>query len=322
MSAITSAGRVIARTAFEAPLARPWPAHPGATAAGRHVAVFIDRSPEAANAAWRGALVARDRGLPLHLVALQPLHADLAQAAAFADSLARELQGKLALPVSSQALAGTRAYEGVEATSDASLLVLPSTAAGRPWPLGSPVLRLLRQARRPVLLARTPAQKSYQRVLAAVELERNASALIAAARALSRGPRVQVLHVLDTSHEETLRLADVPERAILAQRERDALRARGVLADLMASAGVLDDAEPVIAFGHAAAAVMQQQLDAGADLLVVGKRPRLAWIDALRASVARRVLRAGAADVLVLPVAPLAPSESWHLPDFARPPAP
>ncbi|TFZ05688.1 hypothetical protein EZ313_03230 [Ramlibacter henchirensis] len=321
MIPITSAGRMVARNSVEVPVARRAPAQQRATAGTRHIAVFVDGSPEAANAAWRGALVARDRGLPLHLIVLHPLHADLAEAASTADSLASEVRGKLDLQVSSQAIAGTREHEGVEATRDASLLVLPSAARRGPWPPGSPVLRMLRRARRPVLLARTPAQMSYRRVLAAVELDLDACSLIAAARALSRDPCMKVLHVLDTSHEETMRLADVPERVIHSQRERDALRARGVLADLIASAGGRDDAEPAIAFGNAEQAVVEQQLATGADLLVVGKRPRHALVDALRGGVAQRVLRSAAADVLVLPMQPRAPTASWLLPDFARLPA-
>ncbi len=319
MDATPFVGPVIARAAFQAPAAGSVPALQRATAAARPVTVFVDRSPAAENAAWRGALVARDRGLPLHLIALQPLHADLAQAAAFAESLASQLRDRMGLQVSSQTLAGTPQHEGVEAAREASLLVLPVAARGRARLLGSPVLPMLRRARRPVLLVRMPAQASYRGVLAAVELGRQACSLIAAAQALSRGPRIRLLHVLDAVHEEAMRLADVPERIIHAQRGRDALRARGVLADLAASAGARDEVESLIAFGNAADAVMQQQLDAGVELLVVGKRPRPAWRDALRANVADRVLRGAAADVLVLPLPPLGPEEPWHLPDFARP---
>jgi nucleotide-binding universal stress UspA family protein len=321
LNPITSAGRVVAPASFEVPFARHPRAQQRAAAGTRHIAVFIDRSPEAANAAWRGALVARDRGLPLHLVALQPLHANLAEAAALADSLASQLRGKLELQVCPRAIAGTREHEGVEATRDASLLVLPCPAHRGLWAPVSPVLRMLRRARRPVLLARTPGQMGYRRVLAAVELGLDACSLIAAARALSRDPGMKVLHVLDTSHEETMRLADVPERVIREQRERDALRARGVLADLIASAGARGDAQPIIGFGNAGHAVTEQQLATGADLLVVGKRPRPALVDALRGGVAQRALRSTGADVLVLPMPPRAPTAAWHLPDFARPAA-
>lgn len=319
MGAIFPAGRAIARTAFEPPAPQHAPV-PLRGACSPRIVAFVDRSPEGANAAWRAALVARDRGVPLHLLALQPLHADLAAAGAMAEALAADVRNRLGLEVSSQALAGTREHEGVATARDASLLVVPPSRAAAL--LGgsrdAQVLRMLRLAARPLLVVRQPAYSSYRRVLAAVELDLGACALIAAAHALSRDPRMKVLHVLDTVHEETMRLADVPERSIHAQRERDALRARRVLEDLIASAGAGDDGvQAVIAFGHAGHRVIEQQLATRADLLVVGKRPRHPLVDAVRGCIAQRALRAASADVLVLPMARRAPAALWQPPDFA-----
>ena len=317
MSVMSPAGLAVARNTFDLPVTPPAPLQQMAAAAARRVVVFVDGSPEAANAAWRAALVARDRRLPLHLVALQPLHADLAKAGVLADALARKVHDKLHLQVSSQAVAGTRQHEGAEIARESSLLVMPVSSERARWQLGSPPLRMLRETGRPVLLVRLPAYGSYRRVLSAVEQDLDACSLIAAAHALSRDPHMKVLHVLDTRHEETMRLADVPERTIREQRERDARRARSVLADLIASAGAGGGAEPAVAFGSAEHAVMEQELAVGADLLVVGKRPRHTLVDALRGGVPQRVLRDSGADVLLVPLAPRAPDASWHLPDFA-----
>ena len=276
------------RAAFEPP-----------TAGARRVLVYVDRSPEAANAAWRGALVARDRGLPLHLVALQPLHASLAEARAVADALAADVLGKLPLEVFPEGIVGSFEHEGLEAARDASLLVVPA----RP---GLPVLRMLRRTGRPVLVVRLPARASYERVLAAVELDLQACPLIAAAHALSRDRGLTVMHVLDIAQAET------------AQREREALRARAVLADRIAAAGARDDGvEPLVAFGDPASRVVQQRTATRAELLVVGKRPRLAIVDALREGVAQRVLRTAGSDSLLLPTPPIPPGAPWALPDFA-----
>ncbi len=297
MHVISPAGRAIARTPFEWPAARPAPRQ--RMAGARPVVVFVDRSPEAANAVWRGALVARDRGLPLHLAALQPLHANLAKATAMAEAFAEEVRGKLPLEVSSGCIAGAFEHEGLEAARDASLLVVPA----RP---DQPVLRMLRRTGRPVLVVRVPARASYTRVLAAVELGLDACSLIAAAHALSRDPAMAVMHVLDIPPEETV------------QRERDALRARYVLKDLIAAAGAQDDgAEPLIAFGDPRLRVLHQRTATRAELLVIGKRPRLALADALRGGVAQCVLSAAGSDTLLLPTPPRAPDASWALPDFA-----
>jgi len=295
---ISPAGRAIARTPFEWPATRPAPRP--AAAGARRVVVYVDRSPDAANAVWRGALVARDRGLPLHLVALQPLHANLADATAVAEAFAADVRGKLPLEVFPESIVGEFEHEGLEAARDASLLVVPA----RP---DLPVLRMLRRTGRPVLVVRVPARASYTRVLAAVELDLEACSLIAAAHALSRDPAMTVMHVLDIPPEDT------------AQRERDALSARYVLSDLIAAAGAQEDgAEPLIAFGDPRLRVLHQRTATRAELLVVGKRPRLALADALRGGVAQRVLNAAGSDTLLLPTPPRAPDASWALPDFAR----
>lgn len=298
MHVISPAGRAIARTPFEWPAARPAPRQ--RTASARRVVVYVDRSPEAANAAWRGALVARDRGLPLHLVAMQPLHANLADATAVAGAFAAQVRDKLPLEVFPEGVAGELEHEGLEAARDASLLVVPD----RP---GLPVLRMLRRTGRPVLAVRVPARSSYTRVLAAVELDLGACSLIAAAHALSRDPAMAVMHVLDLPPEET------------ARRQRDALRAREALADRIAAAGAGDDGvEPLVVFGDPRLRVLHQRTATRAELLVVGKRPRPALADALRGSVARCVLSAAGSDTLLLPTPPLAPAAAWTLPDFAR----
>jgi nucleotide-binding universal stress UspA family protein len=264
------------------------------------VVVYLDRSPEAANAVWRGALVARDRGLPLHLVALQPLHADLAEATALTEAFAAQVRDKLPLEVVPESVTGELEHEGLEAARDASLLVV----AARPDP---PVLRMLRRTGRPVLVVRVPARASYTRVLAAVELELDACSLIAGAHALSRDPAMTVMHVLDVPPEEA------------AKREREALHARHVLADLIAAAGAREDgAGPLVAFGDPRSRVLHQRTATRAELLVIGKRPRPALADALRGGVAQRVLRSAGSDTLLLPLPPRAPDERWALPDFAR----
>ena len=58
-----------------------------------------------------------------------------------------------------------------------------------------------------------------------------------------------------------------------------------------------------------------------ADLLVVGKRPRHALVDALVGGVTQVLLRKARADVLVLPMPPRAPAASWRVPEFAGVPA-
>lgn len=275
----------------------------------RSVLAITDLSAAGTNAAWRAALVARDRGVPLDLLSLQQRPAAVPEALAALQDLARELRERLHIAVSAQAMAGELQREGAQAAMDAGLLVI---AAGRgnllgDWILGTRAERLVRRCRTPVLVVRRPAFTSYRNVVVPVELRAEAGTLIAAARALSRDPQMKVLHIVGTAHEEAMRLADVPEKVIHAQRQTTAERARRTLAELIAATGAHEDgAVPVVSFGHAPTSVLEDELARGAELLVVGKRPRPALADLLVGGVAQRVLSATRSDVLVVQLAPSA----------------
>jgi nucleotide-binding universal stress UspA family protein len=302
MDFISSSGQAAARMAPGFLPQRSTSARDAAASPARRIVAFVDDTSSALNAAWRAALVARDRSLPLHLVTLQPLHANLADARARVEALAQEVRSISNAPISSHAVAGTIDHEGVDIAREAALVVVPAPTGRRRWWPGSPELRMLRRSGRPVLAVRMPATGSYRSVVAAVERDLASNSLVAAAHALSRDTRMKVLHALDTRHEESLRLADVPESTIRMLREREAARSRSALADMIAAAGAHAAAEPVIVFGGAGSAVIDIDRAADAQLIVVGKRTRRPWLDALLGSVAHSVLRHAAADVLLVPL--------------------
>lgn len=271
----------------------------------RSVLAIIDLCAAGTNAAWRAALVARDRGVPLHLLSLQASPAAVPEALAALQELARELRERLHISASAQAMAGELLRDGAQAAADAGLLVI---AAGRgnllgDWILGTRAERLVRRCSTPVLVVRRPAFTSYRNVVVSVELKAEAGSLIAAARALSRDPQMKVLHILATAHEEAMRLADVPPKVIHAQRQTTAERTRRALAELIAATGAHEDgAVPVVSFGHAPSSVLEDDLARNAELLVVGKRPRPVLADLLVGGVTQRVLAATRSDVLVVPL--------------------
>jgi nucleotide-binding universal stress UspA family protein len=168
-----------------------------------------------------------------------------------------------------------------------------------------------------VLVVRRPAYASYRCVLAAVELDLEARAIIAAAHALSRGPHVTVLHVLASGRQALMSAVELPERASHAQCDAAALSAREALKDLIASAGATKGGQSVILLGNAAHGVIEQQLANGADLLVLGKRPGNPIIDALHGGVVQVAISSADADVLILPTMPSAPDASSRPRDFA-----
>lgn len=281
-----------------------WAAPPAALPL-RSVVVMTDLSKAGTNAVWRAGIVARDRKLPLRILSLPSARGSAPGTSAVLDKLSRELRDRLLITVSVQAVSGDLLREGAKAAREAGMLVI-AAPRGRPlsdWLLGTLAERLARHARTPVLVVRRPALASYRNVIVPVTLGSESLGLLAAAGALSRDPRMKVLHVLSTDHEDAMRLADVPERTIHSERQRSAQRARGALLELIASAAAHEDcAVPAICFGHAPARVLEQERATGAELLVLGQRPRRSPVDLLPGGVARAVLRAARADVLVVPL--------------------
>src|SRR5687767_1658101 len=92
----------------------------------RDVLALCDLSPAATNAAWRGALVARDHGVGLRLLHAQPDPAAVPAAQAALDALAGELRLRLGIDVAAQAVAGDPLHAAADAARAASLLVLGS----------------------------------------------------------------------------------------------------------------------------------------------------------------------------------------------------
>lgn len=270
---------------------------------GGTVLVPQDLSSQSFNAAWRAALVARDLDAPLQLL---HVHAggDAPEAGEELLRLAAEIRGRVEIDVEVQLACGDALAETVRASRDAALVVIGSRRGNplRELVLGTQAERLIRLCRVPVLVVKRPANGGYRRVLVPVQLGPEAGAVIAAATRLSRNPRLEVLHALDTREEIAMRACDVPESVVRQQRQRAALRARRALEDLIAQAGAAArEARPEVGFGDAARVVLAREQALRADLLVIGKRTRGLLADFFLGSVTQRVLAAAGADVLVLP---------------------
>ena len=274
--------------------------------AGRVVAL-TDFSASATNAAWRAALVARDLGLPLHIVGLCRAAADRRATQLLLDQLTGELRRTLQMAAPASVVQAG-ALDGVaDAVRGAALLVVDAMHGSRwrNWLFGSLAQKLLRRCRTPVLAVRRPAIASYRRVTVSVDLASSASRVIAAARALSRDHRLQVLHVLPARDRARTLLAGVPLDAVRSQCEQAADAARHKLAGLIAQAGACHDAVvPVTVFGHVPTAVLEQERRSRAQLLVLGHAPRGALTDLVLGGVVRWLLPAPQADVLLVPLPP------------------
>ena len=268
---------------------------------GGAVLAPFDLSSQSLNAAWRGALVARDLAAPLRLLHVQE-GGDAAAARDAVQQLARDIGRHFGRVVEVELRTGDPLSEAVHAARDAAVVVIGSPRGNplRELVLGTQAERLIRLCRVPVLLVKRPAAGAYRKVLAAAELGPSARAVAAAAARLSRDPRVEVLHALDVRDEIGMRACDVPEAVVRTLRQRAAERARRALHDLLAVD--FPGAWPAVGFGDAAAAVLAREQALRADLLVVGKRQRALLADFFLGSVTQRVLASARADVLVLPV--------------------
>lgn len=273
----------------------------------RCVLALADATPQGTNAAWRAGLLARDRGAPLHLLGVAGHAGGLAAAEAAVQDLARQLQQRLnvATTATTASSPGSLREHLAAFSGRAGLLVLPwrrgnllADAVLGAWPQ-----RMQRVLSIPMLVVRRPALGSYRRVLVPVKLDAAAVSTIAAARSVSRDPRMRVIHVLDTGCEGKLRLADSPERALRLHRQGCTRAATAALGELIARAGAqADGATALVSFGHVPARVLDVARAGNAQLLVVGKQRRPALAQAFFADVTGCLLSGTGSDVLVLPL--------------------
>lgn len=173
---------------------------------------------------------------------------------------------------------------------------------------GQPAERLLRKARKPVLVVRLDARANgYRRVLVAVDLMDESRPLVDLACAFDSAADIELFHAFNAMHEGKLRQADVSAHVIDAYRHACARHARDRMLWLSdATTARRNRVVSSIGRGDPARQAAVQQQYTNADLLVVGKRRGTALMDFLFGSVALRVLRWSTSDVLVVPHGALA----------------
>lgn len=229
-----------------------------------------------------------------------PAHA----AARLADA-ARQLQEVLELRVRTVPLMAHTMDDVVAQSVGKDLVVLPHRRERSVAALlhGQPVLRLLRASPCPVLVVRQPGDAHYRRMLVPVDFTPASQALAKLAARFDTQAELELFHAISSVEEIRLRSAGAGEQAVGTFRESRRQQAR---TRLMAMAKVLGTADrqvrTALGRGDAGVEAVIRQDHAGADLVVVGKRPASAWEDFLQGSVAQRVLRHGNGDVLLVPM--------------------
>ena len=218
----------------------------------------------------------------------------------------RQLEESLGLRVET---VSTRLHQFEHLVGEArgmDLVVLPhrrerSTAA---FFRGQPVLRVLRNARCPVLVTRQVGGEHYRRILVAVDFSPESERLVEVAAHIDAHAELEVFHAIDTLGEARLRAAEATEHAVRAYRERCLRHARERMLALTDSFDARRNRfSTMVGRGDPGRQVVVQQERSGADLVVLGKRRSSAWEDFFCGSVAHRVLSWGNSDVLVVPQA-------------------
>ena len=220
-----------------------------------------------------------------------------------ADELSREFDVKADLVVKF----GDSLDVLVNESSRASLVVFGQRAGGsiKELVLGTRADRLLDACARPVLVVRQPVQGPYRRVLTGFDFTPASDAAALVAAALAPAADLHLMHVVRSKRDDALRRTTVAADIL---RELRAREEAGVVARMrrrVASIG-FDSRDIRFAMGRGPSAptILNQGQTQDVDVVVVGRRQRSKWLDALLGSVSRRVLARSQRDVLVVPNRP------------------
>lgn len=287
----------------------------------KNILAATDLSGPAQQAADRAARLAKRSGAPLRLVHVlsagvaaqlqsliglgSALEAKLYEATrqelqTLADRLAaeHELQADTALLQGGVADEITRAADAM----DADLVVLGARGKDflRRLILGSTAERLLRKSTRPMLVVKQRAHEPYRRVLVAVDFSAWSVPLIDLARTVAPGAQIVLLSAYDVPFEGKLRYASVPDATINLYREQAWHAAERQLHALAARTGLAPGQwTPCLPRGDPSLAIVEQELENGCDLIVVGKHGQNMAEELLLGSVTSHVLAESMGDVLV-----------------------
>lgn len=298
------------------------------------ILVATDFSGHARHAATRAARLAHDTRSALTLVHILPappvtkirewLGASSAREQKVCDAARRQLR-QLASELTSvrrvefdiEAAAGSAPDEIVRAAErvDARLLVLGARGAGflRRLVLGTTSQRLVRRTDRPLLVVRQTANRSYRRVLVAVDFSPQSRHALILARRVAPNAKLVILTVFEVPFEGKIRFAGVDDATFEIYRQRARARALRQLHALAHEAGLSPSQwELFVVEGDASRRIVEQEQSRNCDLVVLAPYSQSAVADLLLGSVTRHVLAEGHVDVLLSTRVPGQPFRPWE----------
>lgn len=298
------------------------------------ILIATDFSGHARHAATRAARLAHDTRSALTLTHVLPaptvtkmrewLSVSSAREQKVCDAARRQLR-QLASELTSvrrvefdiEAAAGCAPDEIVRTAErvDARLVVLGARGTGflRRLVLGTTSQRLVRRTDRPMLVVRQTANRSYRRVLVAVDFSPQSRHALILARRVAPNAKLVILTVFEVPFEGKLRFAGVDDATVEIHRQRARASALRQLHALAHEAGLAPSQwELCLVEGDASRRIVEQEQSRNCDLVVLAPHGQSAAADLLLGSVTRHVLAEGHVDVLLSTRMPGQPTRPWE----------
>ena len=191
---------------------------------------------------------------------------------------------------------------------DADLIVVAAPKLRRLDSIvGTTAERLVRTAKRPVLVVRREMQASYSKVAIAADLSSASLPMMRTAIRLAALDDVSatIVHAIHPSYDGTMRSVGLDESTIARYQRSSQETAKQRLQSMIADAGLRSGSTRVIVRGQPPAAAIRTVLEyERPELLVIGASRWFLLKRLLIGSVADRMLRAAPCDVLVIPNRP------------------
>ena len=190
----------------------------------------------------------------------------------------------------------------------ASLLVVGAHGAGfmRQQLLGATAERLQRMNRCPVLTVKQPPRTIYQNVLVPIDFSPWSLSALSLAQEIAPKAKLTLLHAYEAPFEGKMHIAGENEEEIKCYRDKVRQEADARLRQIAIDAGITtEDWSPVVIHGNAIDRILEQEVEQGADLIVLGKHGLGVGVgvaeEFLLGSNTRQILIRAQCDVLVVP---------------------
>lgn len=288
----------------------------------KNLLVPTDFSTDAAHAAHRAALIARETAGRLelvHVVSTAPLDAlrrlvsdippdieqrlldrERSELRSAADGIEKRHGLACGTHVTQGGLVGELIRHAEALATDLVVLGARGTSHLRRFLLGTTAERLVSRASHPCLVVKHAPHTPYRHALVAVDLSPSSLKVLRCAHAVAGKADLMVLYVFDVPFEGKLKFAGVDEEAITHFRNAARKEAMERLRALCQEAGLPPERLSLrVIQGDPSHHIIEQEHLYSCDLIVMGRNAKGALEELLLGSVARHVLAESRSDVLI-----------------------